>query len=646
MAEKYITHNVLLESADFHVLIIEFPDADVNDKLSLLASEKGLIYRHLYEDFVIGTCMSNAGPFFYHIRKRPELLTKFAEIRKEALAAIFKYSPGFKPENIVINQNNILKVLRSVRPDEKVRPLMENDLWNQDPTNSNFGPAIITSSPAKKGPNPFRDEEDENLEPLDELPDNPFGNSSSRENIDVPYELVGHKWEKAGLHVNVRKYEESDGAVISLLGGTPFESTRGYHLLIVERCIEDFADLFQILDQMGLSKTTNPSILLEELYNIAIEHNSFLKLENVDLKSVRSEYKNQQKTRMRGTKRTARAGTEDKVVSVRKRNRFEDLTKPDLLSLGDRIKKKIVGQDAAVQTIADSVKRASVGLKRAHEPLGVFLFMGSTGTGKTETAKILAECLNSHLIRIDCQDYQQAHEAAKLTGSPPGYVGYEDGGFLAKEVSKHPFSVVCLDEIEKAHSNFHEKLLQIIDDGILRDNAGKLVPFNECLIVMTSNIGVKEVADINNKVGFGGVAEQTDVKLQKARLDALNAKFRPEFINRIDEIVNFRRLDRDDYLGILEVLLTEIKEQVQKSRGITLAVNAVAKDFLLEKGIDKKFGARPLRRALKRYLNTPLADAILSETVDEKSKVNVGMNLDKDGLTFKPAIKKKTASVE
>lgn len=642
MAEKYITHNVLLESADFHVLIIEFPDTDVNDKLSLLSPDKGLIYKHLYEDFVIGTCLANSGPFFYHIRKRPELLTKFAEIRREALALIFQYSPGFKADNIVINQNNVLKTKGTVRPEEKIRPLTDNDLWGQDPPLANFGPAIITSNPSKgKDDNPFRDSEGEEGGPSEEVPENPFSEPPSGRDIDVPYELVGHKWDKIGLYVNVRKYEESDDALVSLLGGTPFESSNGYHLLIITLCVEDFADVFQILDEMGLSHKTTPSVLMEELYNIAIEHNPFLKLENVDLKSIRGEYKNQQKTKMRNNRHIAQAGSEDRLVSTRKRKKFSDLSRETLLSLADKIKEKIVGQDEAVDYLSDAIQRSSVGLKREHEPLGVFLFTGNTGTGKTETAKVLAEVLDANLVRIDCQDYQQPHEAAKLAGSPPGYVGYDDGGHLTKEVAKHPFAVVLFDEVEKAHSNFHERLLQIIDDGTLTDNKGKKVPFQECIIVMTSNIGVKEISSIGSTVGFGDVSSQTNEKASKARDEALKQKFKPEFLNRIDEIIHFRKLEKEDYLHILDILLSEIKEQLQKSKSISLSFNASAKDFLLDKGIDKKYGARPLRRAIKKYLNSPLARNILLGDLAENSRINVGANSDKSALVFKPISRQK-----
>jgi ATP-dependent protease Clp ATPase subunit len=647
LADTYITRNLLLESADFNILILEFPEEDVNDRLALLASEKGLIYQHLYEDFVLTTCLANSGPFFYHIRKRSELLTRFAEIRREALALVYKHSPGFKPENIVINENNVLKTKGSVRPNETTRPLTGNPLWGQEPPLSNFGPGVIISAPAKDdegGEPPLRDIDDEpdetNFSGPEPPSDNPFADTNGGGNgsgDNVPYDLVGHKWETPGIHINIRQYEESEESLIKLLGGTPFRSERGYHLLVVELCVEDFSDVFHLLDKMGVSKKHKPENLVSELYDIAIKYNPFLKLEDVNLKDIRQEYRRRYASQQRNNnRRLAAASNEDRII--RKRGiKFSDLTHEKLLALSADMKAKVIGQNEAIENISDAVHRASVGLKRTNEPIGVLLFTGKTGVGKTETAKVLADTLGAHLVRVDCQEYQQPHEVAKLTGSPPGYVGYDDGGHLTKEVAKYPFSVVLFDEIEKAHSNFHERVLQIIDDGILTESkGGKKVSFNETLIIMTSNIGVKEVDNLGKTLGFGDVSSATEGKTAQAREEALKKKFKPEFLNRVDEIVHFRDLGNDDFMHILDIILAETGEQIQKSKGITIKVTPAAKTFLLDKGIDKKFGARPLRRAVKKHLATPLARAILRNEIPEKdAKITVGLNPSKDGLAFR-----------
>lgn len=652
MSKEYVTRKVFLEAADFHILIIEYPDTDINDKLTLLAPEKGLVYKAFYEDFVLGTCLANSGPFFYHVRRRQELLSKIEEIRTEVISLVYQYNPAFRPENIVINDNNVLKIKSSVRDDEAVRPLVENELWDQDPPLSNFGPSTITSAPDKEDedpPNPFLDEDENEDRPApagnNNVPiNNPFTDSDGTgggSGDDVPYELVGHRWKKVGIGLNVRKYEADEDSAALLLGGTPFETARGYHLLVVHLCIEDFSDVFHLLDTMGVTKHTSPAKLVEELYEIAVSYNPFLKLENVDLKQIRSEFKKRQRSRSRNRIMTA-AGNEDRTVRTSKK-KFSDVPSETLLNLDTELKKHIVGQDEAVGLLAEAIQRASVGLKREHEPLGCFLFTGNTGVGKTETAKALAEVLDARLVRVDCQEYQQPHEVAKLTGSPPGYIGYDDGGHLTKEVSKYPFSIVLLDEIEKAHSNFHERVLQILDDGVLTESkGGKKVSFKQCFIIMTSNIGVKEVGDLAKTVGFGNAHQGTEAKTAKARGQALKNKFKPEFLNRIDEVVHFRLLEREDYMHILNILLEEVNEQIKTSKDITLNLSMGAKNFLIDRGIDSKFGARPMRRAIKKYLNTPLAKSILQEKIEEGSKVSVVLSKDKESLSFKQSAKKKT----
>ncbi len=657
MSKAYVTHKVFLEAADFHIMIIEYPDADANDKLSLLSPDKGLMYKMFYEDFVLGTCMANSSTFFYHLRRRRELYAKVEEIRAEALEQVYKFCPAFLPENIVINDNNVMKIKSTIRKDEDARPLTTNTLWDQEPPLSDFGPAVITSAPEKdEGPrNPFIDEDEDEGADIPPVPnnsappiDNPFtdntggGGGGSGGRDDVPYELVGHRWKKLGIGLNIRQYEADEDTSSILLGGTPFESTRGYHLLVVHLCVEDFSDIFHLLDTMGVTQHTTPADLVKELYEIVVEYNPFLKLENVDLKKIRADFKAKQRSNAKNNRRMSAAGNDDRLVSSGKNKKFEDVPKETLLNLSEKLKKQIVGQDEAIGMVTDAIQRASVGLKRDHEPLGCFLLTGNTGVGKTETAKVLADVLDAHLVRVDCQEYQQPHEVAKLTGSPPGYVGYDEGGHLTKEVMKNPFSIVLFDEIEKAHGNFHERVLQILDDGVLTEaKGGKKVSFKQCFIIMTSNIGVKEVDSVGKTMGFGGEHEVDEDKTSKARGEALKKKFKPEFLNRIDDVIHFRLLERGDYMHILEILLTEVNEQISKSQGVILNFNVGAKNFLLDHGIDKKFGARPMRRAIKKFLNTPLAKAILGEDLDEGAKVTVSLAKDKKGLSFRQTTKKK-----
>ena len=646
MANSYTTHKIHLHSADFKVLVMEFPDSDeVNDRLALLAPEKGLIYRRVYEDFVISGCLANSGPFFYHIKRRKELLPKYAEIRDEVLSVIFEKNPGFLPDNIVINDNNLCKTQDSVPAGEETRPLVDNDLWDQDPPLSNFGPSTLGSAPKRSDGQPVNLDKglDADEEPSEPPADNPFADAFDGSE-EVPYELIGHKWDTPGVHLNIRQYEDSEEARVLLLGGAPFESKRGFHLLLVQLCIEDFADVLHLLDKTGVSKLHNPNTLMAELYEIAVLYNPNLKLENLDLKALRQRFKELNKTRNRRV--AAEAGAEPRRTK-RRGIKFTDVPQDKILNLGALLRKRIQGQDEALELVSDAVARATVGLKRQHEPLGVFMFTGNTGVGKTETAKALADALGAHLVRIDCQEYQHQHEVAKLTGSPPGYIGYDDGGHLTKEVTKYPFSVVLFDEIEKAHSNFHERVLQIVDDGVLTESkGGTKVSFDETIIIMTSNIGVKEIDALSNKVGIGAVSAVSNKDAAKARAVALKHKFKPEFLNRIDEVVHFRLLDSDNYLQILELLLDEVQDQLSGSRNIALNFNVGAKNFLIDHGVDAKFGARPLRRSIKKHLNTPLSKAILKGEVAPNTKVTVSLKPSKDGLAFRTTGKKKVVSEE
>jgi len=654
MAARYQVHKVFLKSADFHVLLVEFPEEDITDKLTILSTERGLIYKSYYEDFVLNTCMVNAGGFFYHIKRRPELLEKFGNVRDEALAEVYKVSPGFKPENIVINSNNVFKTRNSVRSDEEVRNLIDNDLWGVDPPMTSFGPAIITNSPQKtddEEENPFKDPDENGSIPAisDNDPDadkNPFikdtdsDNGSGGEDGEIPYELIGHRWQRLGIHVNIRQYQEIDGVVAALLGGKPFKTIRGYHFLIAELCIEDYTDILHLIDTMGVTKTIQPHLLAEELYDMAVLYNPFLKFESVDLESIRREYKEKEREKQRRNVRNRKSASfaaEERTAATAKRGpKFSEVPREKLAGLAAALKKRIIGQDAAIDMIADAVLRASVGLKKAEQPVGAFLFMGYTGVGKTETAKVLAEELcGGSLVRVDCSEYQHSHEVAKLTGSPPGYVGYDDGGHLTREIAKKPFSVVLFDEVEKAHGNFHERVLQVLGDGLLTDNKGRKVSFADTIVIMTSNIGVKDVENISKAVGFGDEAVWSHDKQKDAYEGAAKKKFKPEFLNRIDEIVTFRRLEREDYMSILDVMLEEVNGQIQKGKTITLSFNVGAKNLLLDQGIDKKLGARPLWRTIKKYLSTPLAKAIISGDIKDGSKVVVGVDKEKTALTFK-----------
>ena len=287
----------------------------------------------------------------------------------------------------------------------------------------------------------------------------------------------------------------------------------------------------------------------------------------------------------------------------------------------NNLHKKIIGQDDAVAAVSRAIRRNRAGLKTTKRPPS-FLFVGPTGVGKTELAKSLAFEMfgdKDAIIRVDMSEYMESHSTSKLIGSPPGYVGYDDAGQLTEKVKRKPYSIVLLDEIEKAHSDVFNILLQVLDDGKLTDSQGNTVSFENTIIIMTSNSG----SNLNtNSIGFG---KQT-VDSNKI-LDSLRETFRPEFLNRIDEIVVFNSLTKEQLLKIVDLMLEDTKEAL-KDKNITMEVTDAAKEYLLEKGTDLKYGARPLRRAIQRYVEDELSEKILMSEIKNGDNVVVDLKID------------------
>ena len=296
-----------------------------------------------------------------------------------------------------------------------------------------------------------------------------------------------------------------------------------------------------------------------------------------------------------------------------------------LLNLEENLHKRVVGQQSAVEAVSRAIRRNRAGLKSTKRPPS-FIFVGPTGVGKTELAKSLSfEMFGKEdaIIRIDMSEYMEGHSTSKLIGSPPGYVGYDDAGQLTEKVKRNPYSIVLLDEIEKAHPDVFNILLQVLDDGRLTDSQGNTVSFENTILIMTSNAGSNQNT---NSIGFGG--SRMD---QNKVMDSLKETFRPEFLNRIDEIVIFEQLHQEQLLQIVDLMLEDTKKALA-DKDITLVVSEPAKKFLLEKGTDIKYGARPLRRAIQRYLEDELSEKILRKELLNSQTVTI--DLEENQLTF------------
>ncbi len=307
-----------------------------------------------------------------------------------------------------------------------------------------------------------------------------------------------------------------------------------------------------------------------------------------------------------------------------------------LLKMSDALRKEIIGQEEAIEKLSKAIRRTRAGLKDPRRPIGSFIFLGPTGVGKTELAKALARYLfesEDALVRIDMSEYMEKFSVSRLVGAPPGYVGYEEGGQLTEKVRRKPYSVVLLDEIEKAHPDVFNILLQVLDDGILTDGLGRRVDFKNTIVIMTSNIGTRDI----KKIGTLGFAEQSvknDYQNMKKHLeDQVKKIFNPEFLNRIDDTIVFHSLEKDHILQIIDISVRKLFERVN-NLGLTIELTKASKDFLADKGFDKEFGARPLRRTLQNYIEDALSEEILKGNISRGSTVLIKLNKKKGELVF------------
>ena len=310
--------------------------------------------------------------------------------------------------------------------------------------------------------------------------------------------------------------------------------------------------------------------------------------------------------------------------------RLKESESARLQKLEQTLHKRVIGQEDAVSSVARAVRRGRVGLKDPKRPIGSFLFLGPTGVGKTELSKALSEALfgnEDSMIRVDMSEYMEKHSVAKMIGSPPGYVGHDDGGQLSEQVRRRPYSVILFDEIEKAHPDVFNILLQVLDDGHITDSQGRKVDFRNTVIIMTSNAGAQAIID-PKKLGFNAREDAADdyKRMKSNVLNEIKLIFRPEFLNRIDEIIVFHPLGRPEMKKIVSLMCKDVVKRAKEQMGISLSIRDSVKDHIVETGTDQKYGARPLRRAVQSQLEDRLAEAVLSGEIGRDSEVAAGMS--------------------
>ncbi|WP_424001381.1 ATP-dependent Clp protease ATP-binding subunit [Maribacter sp. IgM3_T14_3] len=320
-------------------------------------------------------------------------------------------------------------------------------------------------------------------------------------------------------------------------------------------------------------------------------------------------------------------------------NRIAQTESNKLAGLPELIKSNVIGQDEAVAKVSKAIQRNRAGLKDPDKPIGSFIFLGQTGVGKTQLAKVLAKELfdsEDALIRIDMSEYMEKFAISRLVGAPPGYVGYEEGGQLTEKVRRKPYAVILLDEVEKAHPDVFNMLLQVLDDGFLTDSLGRKIDFRNTIIIMTSNIGARQLKDFGQGVGFGTSAKksQEDSHQKGVIENALKKAFAPEFLNRIDDVIVFNALEREDIHKIIDIELAKLFKRI-KDIGYHLNLTNEAKDYIAEKGFDKQYGARPLKRAIQKYIEDALAEEIVNSKLKEGDSIFIDLDKKSEELTIK-----------
>ena len=320
-------------------------------------------------------------------------------------------------------------------------------------------------------------------------------------------------------------------------------------------------------------------------------------------------------------------------------NRIAQTEGNKLSVLPEIINGKVIGQDEAVSKVVKAIQRNRAGLKDPIKPIGSFIFLGQTGVGKTQLAKVLASELfdsSDSLIRIDMSEYMEKFAISRLVGAPPGYVGYEEGGQLTEKVRRKPYSVILLDEIEKAHPDVYNMLLQVLDDGFLTDSLGRKIDFSNTIIIMTSNVGARKLKDFGNGVGFGTSAQkmQESSNARSVIENALKKAFAPEFLNRIDDVVVFNALEKNDIDKIIDIELDKLLTRIDEL-GYKLKLSKKAKNFIAEKGFDKQYGARPLKRAIQKYIEDLIAEEIIKSNIQSGDTISVDLNKETDSLFVK-----------
>lgn len=622
MADNYKVVEVHLETVPYKLLIYQVPELELNDRLTYFTREHGLIARDLYNDFLIANCVSNITDFLTYIKQVGTTIEKLNEVREEIVDKILEINSKLVPSNLIINPNHVVKIKSGEAKPGEIG-LTENEYWKKD-----FYKLKKDVSDQKK-----------------------LDTSKIQHIKDLQFIRVQKFWRRLSHYVTIRQFEP--GAELVIIGSRTFTSRVAFEQYIASVCIEDIEELFVQLERMQIAQRVAPHIIIHELYELCRKSNPFLDYEAHKSNITERDPSDDSFDPFENVQQAAQGQPDELLTDALKKKgkSFRDVNRDKLINLSTEIKKKVIGQDAAISDLVDAIQRASVGLKDPEQPIGSFIFTGYTGVGKTYTAKVLAEELignKNSIVTVDCSEYTADHEYAKLIGAPSGYIGHEQGGYLTNAIKKNPFSVILFDEIEKASEKVYQLLLQIMDEGRLTDGKGQKVSFKDAVIVMTSNLGVNETQAVEKTIGFGSASTLTKDKRVAAVKEALKKQFKPEFLNRITCMVNFDPLTKDDYNRIIRLELEKLKKNFKLNRTpysrLSIKFDKSVYAHIYKVGIDERFGARPLQRAIEREVSTPLARKILEEDFDcANTKVTVSIKKGKVIINAECIEDKKTA---
>ena len=465
--------------------------------------------------------------------------------------------------------------------------------------------------------------------------------------VDETIEILNNIKEKYEAHHNVEYTDEAIQACVKLTNRYMTDrflpdkaidalDEAGSRVHITNIHVPD--QIIELEKQLEAVKETKSTVVKKQKYEEAA------KLRD-DEKRLEKELAIAQEKWEEETKLHREIVTEDNVADVVSMmtgipvNRIAQTESNKLAILPELIKGKVIGQDEAVAKVVKAIQRNRAGLKDPNKPIGSFIFLGQTGVGKTQLAKVLSQELfdsEDSLIRIDMSEYMEKFAISRLVGAPPGYVGYEEGGQLTEKIRRKPYAVVLLDEIEKAHPDVFNMLLQVLDDGYLTDSLGRKIDFRNTIIIMTSNIGSRKLKDFGTGVGFGTASQkaQEDSNARSVIENALKKAFAPEFLNRIDDVVVFNALEKEDINKIIDIELEKLINRI-KDLGYTLKLSKSAKDYIADKGFDKQYGARPLKRAIQKYVEDTLAEEIINSKISEGDKITMDLDSKTQELKIK-----------